>query len=224
MYSCSSLPAFISSSCAMPWTRTSKLILKSRSIHWLHLPSSSVHRLAVDVDRRRSSRPVPVDRERKADVLARLQLGELRPVAVARAAARLAPHRAVCCLTIGFGGPTSSVVRRVAVEHQPLQDAAELGVAFFVSAQIGREVVERPHRPADVGQRQARQQLAVRDVLRRKRHRHGQHARSARRRCPAVTQNDVPPRIDVHLRFRDREVVEEKLRRLAPCTMPRSGR
>ena len=38
---------------------------------------------------------------------------------------------------------------------QALQDAAELRVAFFVSAQVGREVVEGPHRPADVGQRKA---------------------------------------------------------------------
>src|SRR3954468_3565787 len=36
MYSCSSEPAPIKYSCAIPWTRISRLMLKSRLIHLLH--------------------------------------------------------------------------------------------------------------------------------------------------------------------------------------------
>ena len=42
-----------------------------------------------------------------------------------------------CWPTIGLGGPTRSVCADVAVEDEALQDAAELGVAFLVAAQVG---------------------------------------------------------------------------------------
>ena len=68
---------------------------------------------------------------------------------------------------IGSGGPMSSV--RASVDHQPLQDPAEFGVPFFISAQIGRKVIEGPHRPPNIRERQAGQHFAVRDGFRRER-------------------------------------------------------
>ena len=155
-YSCSSGPARIRYSCAMPCTRTSMLMLKSRLIHLLHWPSArwivlSPRSIVADL-----AGAVPVDRERHADVLARLELGDLHlvglgPRRLRARGAQLLPHDRI-------RRADQLGLRDVAVEHEPLQDAAELGVAFFVAAQIGAEVVERPHRAANVRQRQAREQ------------------------------------------------------------------
>ena len=71
-----------------------------------------------------------------------------------------------------------------------------LGVALLVPAEIGGEVVEGAHGPADVGQRQAGEHPAVLDVLGRERHRHRQHV-DRTPALPAVTQNEVPPRIEL---------------------------
>ena len=210
----------------MPCTRTSRLTLEVEVDPLAPLARLERNRLSVDVDRRRSSPArfqwIVIGSRTSSRACSSAMR---RAVARRSSAAPCARIASICCRTIGFGGPIELGLRDVAVEHQALEDAAELGVAFLVAAQIGREVVERAHRAADVGQRQAGEQLAVRHVFGRKRHRHGQHARSARRRVPAVTQNDVPPRIDVELRLRDRDVVEQERRRLAraPCR-GRAGR
>ena len=61
------------------------------------------------------------------------------------------------------------------------------------------------------------------DVLGRKRHRHGRACSTARRPCRPSPRTTCRRAIDVQLRLRDREVVEEELRRRRACTMPRSG-
>ena len=73
--------------------------------------------------------------------------------------------------------PDELGLRDVVVEDQPFQDAAELGIAFLVPAQIGAEVIKRAHRAADVRQRQAREHFAVRHVFGRIGHRHRELAR-----------------------------------------------
>ena len=90
----------------------------------------------------------------------------------------------------------SSVLRDVLLHDEPLEDAAELRVALLVAAQIGREVVEGAHRAADVGQRQARR--AARRLARPRAETSPGTVRMLERTpaWPAVTQNEVPPRIE----------------------------
>ena len=121
--------------------------------------------------------------------------------------------------------PDQLGLRDVAVEDQPLQDAAELGVAFLVAAQIGRRSSRTC--PSCRGCRAAEGRTAAR--------RSGTSSGgkvtgtvSMLERTPAlpaVTQNEVPPRIDCDLRPRTGNVVEDEARRLAraPCR-DRAGR
>ena len=94
-------------SCAMPCTRTSRLMRKSRLIHLLH--SCSAGEWSCRRYRRsRLARAVPMDGHRQADVFARFELGNAHLVR-RRSARALARSARSCCRTIGFGGPTSSV-------------------------------------------------------------------------------------------------------------------
>ena len=180
-----------------------------------HLAGSSSSDCPCDFDRRGLRRAVPPDRHRHADVFLRLQLRDRRAILIAqrRPLARGSPGSWL--RTIGLGGPMSSVRATSCSITQPLEDAAELRVAFLVAAQVGREVIERAHRPADVGQRQSREELAVRHVFGRKRDRHREDARAH----AGLAGRDPERRAAAdreELRLRDRDVAEQEARRLAP--------
>ena len=106
-------------------------------------------------------------------------------------------------------------VRDVAFHQQAFQNPAELGVAFFVSTQISREVIEGAHRAPDVGQGKSGEQLAVGHVLGRKSHRYGEDTRP--HAAPAGRHPERGAAANgQHPRSGDRKIVEQKLRRLAP--------
>ena len=100
------------------------------------------------------------------------------------------------CLRIGFSGPLRTVSETPPSKSSRFRIAAELGVALLEGREVGGPVVEGAERAADVGQGQAGEHLAVVDLLGRERDRHGEHdALDAVRR--AVSQNDVPPRVEM---------------------------
>ena len=136
-----------------------------------------------------------MDRDRQPDVLARFELGDLHPVGVGWRRPRSRAQLAQLLPDDRVRRPDQLGLRDVAVEHQPLEDAAELRVAFFVAAQVGAEIVERAHRPrmsgsgrpdssSPFGTSSGGKVTGTVSMLERT------------PALPAVTQNDVPPRID----------------------------
>src|ERR1700722_11659597 len=110
MYSCSSGPAPTRYSCAIPWTRISRLTLKSRLIHLLHWRSARwivLSPMATVAD--------------FADLFQWMVIGSrtssrasssaifMRSASEEDVSGELARSSRSCCLTIGLGGPTSSV-------------------------------------------------------------------------------------------------------------------
>ncbi len=171
------------------------------------------NRVVADAHRRRFVGLVPVNRDRQPHVLARFELGDLHLVGVARRGQRRVRAQFAELLLHDRVRRTDQLgLRVVAVEDEPLEDAAEFGVPLLVAAQVRSEVIERPHRPADVGEREAGKQLAVRHVFRRERHRHCQHAGAD----AGLARGDPERRAAanrLHDRFRDRNVVEDEARR-----------
>jgi hypothetical protein len=133
--------------------------------------------LVLDLDRGPAFGTVPVNRDGQADVLARRQVRQRTLVGVGE---RRAPRqdRPLLRLDDRVRRADEFRARDALVHHQALQNPAHLRVALFVPREIGREVIERADRAADVRQRQAREQFAVRDFLRREGDRHRQEARS----------------------------------------------
>ena len=182
-------------------------------------PSAPLARLqmdgfAGDLDRRgRRVAAVPVHLERNPDILLRLELGDARAVVVCERLClranrlELLPHDRV--RRSDELGP-----RDRTVEDEPLEDAAHFGVAFLVSAQIGREVIERPHGPADVRQRKAGEQLSVGNILGRKGHRYRQNARTDAGLAGRHPERLAAPNGE-HFRFLNRDPVQQEFRGLA---------
>ncbi len=176
------------------------------------LALGQVHRLARDLDVGRAGLAVPRDRNRHPQFFVGRQRAE--PFVVGVGKRRVGAQLALLLPDDRVRWPDDVGLGDVAVEDEPAQDAAKLGVAFLVAAQVRREVVERAHRPADVREGQAREQLAVRHRFRGERHGDGEdagaHAGLARRHpegSAAARRRQARPR--------DREVVEEEPRRLA---------
>ena len=168
--------------------------------------------LPLDLDRRAAFGAVPVDRDGQPDVLARGEVGQRRLVGV-RERGPLRQDRALLRLDDRVGRADQLRPRHAPVDHEPLQDAAHLGVAFLVAGEVGGEVVERPDRAANVGQRQPGEQLPVLDVFGREGDGHGEQARP-----DAVLPGRDPERRAAadgrdHRPF-NRQVVEQELRRL----------
>ena len=210
----------------MPCTRTSKLMRKSRLIHLLHLRSASVDRCC------RRCRPspifagaVPVDRDRQPHVLARLELGDLRLDRCRSSAAPCARDRCELLPDDRVGRADELGLRDVALERPAASGCRRTRCCLLRSgsdrsrssrtspscrgcrAAAGR-TSSSPFGTSSGGNVTGTVSMLERTPAR-----------------PAVTQNDVPPRIDVMLRLGDRDVVEEEARRLAraPCR-DRAGR
>ena len=165
--------------------------------------------VALDLDGGFALRPIPPDRHRDSDILACRQLGKLRLVAIGDTRA-LRLDLALLSLDDRILRADELGACLVLIEHEPFQDAAHLGVAFFVPRQVGREVVERANRASNIRQRQPRQQFAVLDVLRGKRDRHRQQARP--HAGPAGGDPERRAAADrLNLRLLDRDVVEQEL-------------
>ncbi len=105
-------------------------------------------RLTLNVDIRGASLAVPTDREGETDVSIGFECRQLR---LAVRAQRLLRAKLTFLLTNDRVGRADDLgLRNVAVENEPLENPAKFGVAFFVTAQVGRKVIERPHRPANI--------------------------------------------------------------------------
>ena len=110
MYSCSSEPAPIRYICAMPCTRISRLMLKSRLIHLLHWrsPSRIVLSPMVIVADFAALFQWMVSGSRTSSRASSPAIFILS-ASVSADGGALARSSRSCCLTIGLGGPTSSV-------------------------------------------------------------------------------------------------------------------
>src|SRR5258708_25237509 len=92
---------------------------------------------AIDRDRRALAGAVPLDGERDPDVLHRLQLRQLRAVALAECGP-LAADRFDLLADDRAWRPVELARRRVSFEHEAFEDATHLGDAFLVAAENGR--------------------------------------------------------------------------------------
>ncbi len=195
----------------MPCRRTRKFTRNSRVTHLLHSPSARLTlRSWISMVARRSGR------FQWTVIGSRMSSRAVSSASAALSASEqrrpLRQDRPLLRLDDRVGRADQFGPRHALVHHEALQDAAHLGVAFFVPGQVGGEVVEGADRAADVGQRKPGQQFTVLDVLRRERDRHGEQARPH-----AVLPGRDPERRAAadrrDHRLLDRQVVEQELRR-----------
>ncbi len=121
------------------------------------LAGLQVELLALDLDVGRARALGPAHGHRQVDVLAGRERVEPRLLLLGEGTLLLLlAQLRLFLLQDRALGPAQRRLGDAAVEQQPLQEAAELGVALLVRAEVGRPVIEGAERAAQVGQRQAR--------------------------------------------------------------------
>ena len=103
---------------------------------------------------------IPRNREGQLHVGASAEIGQLLLIGLGQR--RFARIASLLLANDRIRRPDDFRSRHIAFEDEPAKNAAKFRVAFLVAAEVGRKVIERAHRAANIRKRETGEQFAVR--------------------------------------------------------------